>query len=558
MNTKRQACNIDFIERFLAEELGADENAAFENHLESCPACRRELDARAADEGWWSQARDCLAESGLSSLDLASDKEPVVREGTQSWEGRSAEPTAEIPTSLAAIKPYLAPTDDPRMLGRVGPYEIVGVVGSGGNGMVLKGFDGALNRYVAIKLLSPRLADSGAARRRFSREAQAAAAVVHDNVMAIHAVADTAGLPYLVMPYVRGPSLEKRLHSAGPLAVEEILRVGMQVATGLAAAHAQGLIHRDIKPANIMLEEGTERVKITDFGLARAADDASLTRSGVIAGTPQYMSPEQARGEPVDHRTDLFSLGCLLYAACTGRSPFRADTAYGVLRKICESEPRAVREINPAVPDWLVRIIDRLLAKDPAQRYASAGEVAALLEQCLAHVQQPATVALPDELIEPTRGRSPRAWLSQIGRRGALVAAAIVVLAVAIFATQRSGRPTVGKAGTVGDRPKQASVRRGSPDPAGGSTEGLLAQRTGRPSVGGAGTVRDRREQHAGEKAGQSLDEQIESLTADVDRLQSEMIGDSAIEASLEQLTGDIARLELEVSNQGKSSAVGP
>ncbi|HQU46472.1 MAG TPA: protein kinase, partial [Pirellulales bacterium] len=317
-----QTCNSDLIDEFLADRLGAEEAVAFESHLERCLACRQELETRVADERWWAQARDCLSPGSSSSFILGASNGSVVAEATGSSQGRSAEAADDARSSLAAIKPFLAPTDDPRMLGRVGAYEIVGIVGSGGNGVVLKGFDAALNRSVAIKLLSPRLADSGAARRRFSREAQAAAAVVHDNVMAIHAVAETQGLPYLVMPYVRGPSLEKRLRGEGPLALEEILRVGMQVAAGLAAAHAQGLVHRDIKPANILLEEGVERVRITDFGLARAIDDASLTRSGVIAGTPQYMSPEQARGEPVDHRTDLFSLGCVLYSACTGRSPF--------------------------------------------------------------------------------------------------------------------------------------------------------------------------------------------------------------------------------------------
>jgi hypothetical protein len=419
-------CDSELIERFLDDQLSAQEQAAFEIHLNSCRACRQELESRAADEGWWFRARECLSPGGASSSDigLASDMTPA-------WQGLS-ETGQDARSSLAAIKPFLAPTDDPRMMGRVSSYEIVGLVGSGGNGVVLKGFDAALNRYVAIKLLSPRLADNGAARRRFSREAQAAAAVVHDNVMAIHAVAETQGLPYLVMPYVRGPSLEKRLLAEGPLALEEILRVGMQVATGLAAAHAQGLVHRDIKPANILLEEGVERVKITDFGLARAADDASLTRSGVIAGTPQYMSPEQARGEPVDHRTDLFSLGCVLYAACTGRSPFRAETSYAVLRKICDSEPRSVRELNAAVPAWLAQIIERLLAKDPSQRYASAADVAMLMERCLAHVQQPASVPLPLELVEPL-GERARLWLKRLGpRRIAFAAAGVLLLATVL------------------------------------------------------------------------------------------------------------------------------
>src|SRR5437588_12164602 len=142
----------------------------------------------------------------------------------------------------------------------------------------------------------------------------------------------------------------------------------MQVAAGLAAAHAQGLVHRDIKPANILLESGVERVKITDFGLARAANDASVTQSGFLAGTPQYMAPEQARGEAVDHRADLFSLGSVLYAMCTGRPPFRAATTLAVLRHVSESEPTPVRELNPHIPEWLVNLMTQLLTKGPAKR----------------------------------------------------------------------------------------------------------------------------------------------------------------------------------------------
>ena len=156
--------------------------------------------------------------------------------------------------------------------------------------IVFKGFDSALNRYVAIKVMSPHLATSESARQRFAREAQAAAAVVHDNVIAIHHVRGDAELPYLVMPYERGNSLQKRLDERGPLELAEILRIGMQSAAGLAAAHVQGLVHRDVKPGNILLTENVERVKLTDFGLARAVDDASLTRTGMIAGTPQYLS----------------------------------------------------------------------------------------------------------------------------------------------------------------------------------------------------------------------------------------------------------------------------
>ena len=229
----------------------------------------------------------------------------------------------------------------------------------------MRGYDPALDRHSAIKVLAPELATNASARSRFSREAKSAAAVVHEHVVPIQTVDEERGLPYLVMPVVEGKSLEQRVAETGPLELKEVLRIGMQIASGLAAAHAQGLVHRDVKPANILLENGVERVMITDFGLARAVDDANMTQSGVIAGTPQYMSPEQARGNDVDHRSDLFSLGSVLYFMCTGRSPFRAETTMGVLNRIANDKPRSLRMINSDIPVWLQSIIERLLAKDP-------------------------------------------------------------------------------------------------------------------------------------------------------------------------------------------------
>jgi serine/threonine protein kinase len=183
----------------------------------------------------------------------------------------------------------------------------------------------------------------------------------------------------------------------------------------LAAAHAQGLVHRDVKPSNILLDGSVERAMLTDFGLARAVDDASITRTGIISGTPQYMSPEQARGEPIDHRSDLFSLGSVLYAMCTGHPPFRADTTFGVLHRVGGSSPHPICEINADVPAWLGGIVSRLMSKAPKDRFATATEVATLLEQCLAHVQQPTAVSLPSEakrLLPPSR-KDPNDWLSR-------------------------------------------------------------------------------------------------------------------------------------------------
>ncbi len=265
---------------------------------------------------------------------------------------------------------FLTPSGRPGSLGRLGHYEVLEVLGRGGMGVVLRAFDEKLRRAVALKVMAPHLAGSASARDRFVREGRALAAVSHDNVLAVHAVEDAGPVPFLVMPFIDGQTLQAKLKPGAPLPVAEVVRVGREVAAGLAAAHARGLVHRDVKPTNILLESGSGRVKVSDFGLARGAGDTSLTHSGLIVGTPEYMSPEQAAGTKVDHRSDLFSLGTVLYTLCAGRSPFRAETTLAVLRRVCEDTPRPLREINPEVPDWLEAIIARLHAKSPAEQHS--------------------------------------------------------------------------------------------------------------------------------------------------------------------------------------------
>ncbi len=402
-------CEAGLVERLLDDGLSPEQQAALESHLEFCARCRRRLADAAASDKFWTEASVHLQEDAL-------DADPDAAAADSDF--GSASEGGEDGLPLRGVTDYFDPTDDPRMLGRFGGYEVVGVVGFGGMGVVLKGFEPALNRHVAIKVLAPHLATSGAARRRFQREARAAAAVIHENVVAIHRVAEASGLPYLVMPYMAGVSLQKRLDEQGPLQLTEILRIAMQVAAGLAAAHAQGLVHRDIKPANILLENGVERVKITDFGLARAVDEARLTQSGVVAGTPEYMSPEQARGESVDARSDLFSLGGVLYAMCTGHAPFRAGNTPALLFRVATESPPPIRAVNPNIPEWLVEIIDRLHAKDPAERFPTAQEVAALLGEHLAHLQSPSSAPRPAAL--PPRPAAPPPHADLRERRMAL------------------------------------------------------------------------------------------------------------------------------------------
>jgi WD40 repeat protein len=320
---------------------------------------------------------------------------------------------------------FLAPATKPGALGRLDHYEVWEVISQGGMGIVLKAFDEKLHRVVAVKVIAPALAASPLARLRFVREAQAAAAVRHDHVVDIHAVENAGPLPYLVMEYIVGMSLEERVRRSGRLQLREVLRIGMQIAQGLTAAHAQGLVHRDIKPANILLENSVERVKITDFGLARPVEEGGVTLPGLITGTPQFMAPEQARGASVDRRADLFSLGSVLYMMCTGRPPFAAGEPLAVLKRVCDETPAPIRELNPEIPQWLASIVERLHAREPADRLQSAAEVAERLAQGLAHVQEPAT--LPPPLV-PAPPMGPRVAATRPRRRWAAAAMLALVL----------------------------------------------------------------------------------------------------------------------------------
>lgn len=309
----------------------------------------------------------------------------------------------ESASGEAEFRKYLEPATRDGWLGRLAHYEIEQILGRGAFGIVAKAFDEKLHRVVAIKLMSPELASTSPPRKRFLREARTAAAVTHENIVAIHAVEEEP-IPYLVMEYISGETLQQRLDGHGPLEIPDVLRIGQQVASGMAAAHAANLIHRDIKPSNILLTEGPhERAKISDFGLARAVDDASMTSSGMIAGTPMYMAPEQAQGETLDHRADLFSLGSVLYQMTSGRPPFRAANTVAVLKRVCEDRPRPLDDVIPGIPDWLETIIFKLLEKNRDSRYQTAQEVADLLVCCQSELKHEGKVTC----IEVPAGNAP-------------------------------------------------------------------------------------------------------------------------------------------------------
>jgi len=301
-------------------------------------------------------------------------------------------------TGASAAVPMFGPPKHAGELGTFGRYRVLQKLGQGGMGAVYLGYDEALDRKVALKVMLQRAAADSAARARFLREARSAAKVKSDHVVTIFDVGELNDVPFIAMEYLLGAPLDAYLKEKGELPVGQAVRVARETALGLAAAHELGYVHRDIKPGNLWLEAPKGRVKLLDFGLARAAtDDTNLTGSGAVMGTPAYMSPEQARAKPVDGRSDLFSVGVLLYRLLTGKLPFDGDTTIALLTALAVDTPDAPRALNPAVPPELDALVMKLLCKDPAGRYQTAGELAAALlaiEQGRAAVSQPQAVAV--------------------------------------------------------------------------------------------------------------------------------------------------------------------
>ena len=306
------------------------------------------------------------------------------------------------------------------MVERIGHYRIVAELGRGGMGVVYKAHEESLNRFVAIKVLGEHLMEDPTQIERFIREAQSAASLNHPNIVQIYAVSEEDGRHYFVMEYVSGRSLQQILRTNGPLEPEQVARIALQTASGLAAAHEQGIIHRDIKPANLLIDD-RGLVKIADFGLALMGEAASrLTATGMFMGTPGYLSPEQCLDQEVDNRTDIYSLGVTLFEALSGKTPFVADSPLALLRQIVDVEPPDLGKLNPEVDPELREIIARMMAKDRDLRVASCNELIGELEAYLE--ARGAAGNLVERLAASAAGAPPPAADAQLDSEPTLAA----------------------------------------------------------------------------------------------------------------------------------------
>ncbi len=363
---------------FLTNQLPDGEAGRLESHIERCADCCARIETLQDVAGLSAILTKAVATAGVQSQSLL-----VAMDRLQADMASLLDTPSSLGSggTLTMALPVLPPSEQAGFIGRIGAIDIRRVVARGGMGVVYEGIDPALNRRVAVKVLSPHLLGDDEAKERFVREAQAVAALTADHVVQIHAIDRTDGVPYLVLQYIDGPSLAEVLNERGKLPADELARVGVQIAKGLESAHAIGLVHRDIKPANVLIERATGHVRLTDFGLAKLVGGQTITNVGTLAGTPAFMSPEQASGDEVDARSDLFSLGVLLYTAAVGRLPFSGDSPFVVLDKIRTAAPKRLTDLDPTIPAWFSTLVHQLLEKDPANRVQSAGEVIAAFEQ---------------------------------------------------------------------------------------------------------------------------------------------------------------------------------
>ena len=410
------------IRTFLADRLDDPDRAKYlEEHISDCPDCRDRIERICAPilDG----VRAHLGDTG--KLSPAGESEALAEAIRRLVGGVPGDESKRegAPTPLAAISDFLGyPSNEAASLGT---YELIEVLAEGGMGIVLRAHDRNLEREVAIKILDPVLAADPKARELFLREARAAAAIEHENVLPIYFVENGDSLPWFVMPLARGGTLAERLERREEGLVgdfDRVIDLSLQLARGLAAAHARGLIHRDIKPANVMLDETGTSAWLADFGLAAALENPEDSKP--IGGTPGFMAPEVVGGDPADERSDLFSLGCVFFAMAFGRPAFSGDTVEALLESVASEDREDSSPRGDGVPRWYGELVAELLAKSPADRPDSADDVARLLD------------ARRDE-------RRSKAWRAKLWRRclrsSALIAGVAGLAAAGLWVAAASG-----------------------------------------------------------------------------------------------------------------------
>ncbi len=474
-----------------------------ESHVLECDACQQVTASLRLQDTFVDQVREAARIGEQSGATLGTDDEArvqrIIDHVSGMWSAEASDATQHTPLTttdeelLPELAGWLQPAERDDEVGRLGDFRVLKLLGAGGMGVVFLAEDTQLQRRLALKTLKPEFAARKDSAERFLREARAAAAIKHEHVVTIYQVgqATVAGpsgpvmIPFLAQELLEGESLEDRLRRADdPLSMAEVIRIGREMVEGLAAAHAKGLIHRDIKPANVWLERSRHaprdepnasmtpgehsttdeeqtslvhsahhaerdgyveqpRVKLLDFGLARStAADSQLTSAGMILGTPSYMAPEQASGEAVDHRADLFSLGVVLYRMTTGQLPFPGKNVMETLKRLATVIPASPSSINPTVPRELSDLIDRLLQKDRDARPASAREVAAELRRSRSPVAPRLGFSESDSTTQVLSIPSCAAGNASRGTtrlRGLIAAAAMLLLGAVLFVQTRGG-----------------------------------------------------------------------------------------------------------------------
>ncbi|MBI3828646.1 MAG: protein kinase [Planctomycetes bacterium] len=433
---------LNDLRAYHGDALASAERERVTRHLETCATCREALQT-------------------LGGRGILDDKTQLGFRTPP--EGKSGQPAAE--PHLARTKPpksgpaarekdtelarsLLQPPEEPDEIGRIGNFRVLRVLGSGGMGMVFEAEETMLKRPVALKVIRPDFADAEEGWQRLLREARAMAALKHDHIVTLYQAGREKETFFLAMELLHGETLEERSDGTKRIETREIVRVARETAMGLAALHKNGLLHRDLKPSNIWLEGPTQRVKILDLGLARStqgANKSTLTEAGTIMGTPAFMSPEQARGETLDPRSDLFSLGAVMYCLCTGERPFSGDSLVAQLTSLAVDAQKPVRERNPEIPPALSNLVDRLLEKKPNARPPNAEAVVAKLDKIEARLGQPPT---PLE-----RAGGARVLLS--------AAAGLVLLGAVVWAwNRRHDAPSAAESGHIDDAGKGAGPPR--------------------------------------------------------------------------------------------------